>query len=35
MNLLAQKSLRTELQLKRYKVLNLSGLDCKFTETRY
>jgi hypothetical protein len=29
MNLLAQKSLRTELRLKRYDVLMLQGLDIK------
>jgi hypothetical protein len=28
---LAQKSLKTELRLKRYRVLKLKGLDCKFT----
>jgi hypothetical protein len=28
---LAQKSLTTELRLKRYRVLKLQGLDCKFT----
>jgi hypothetical protein len=31
MKLLAQKSLITELRLKRYGVLKLQGLDCKFT----
>jgi hypothetical protein len=31
MNLLAQKSLKTELRLKRYRVLNLQGLDCNYT----
>jgi hypothetical protein len=35
MKLLAQKSLKTELRLKRYEVLNLQGLDCKFTGARY
>jgi hypothetical protein len=29
MKLLAQKSLKTELRLKRYGVLNLQGLDQK------
>jgi hypothetical protein len=29
--LLAQKSLKTELQLKRYRVLKLQGLDCNYT----
>jgi hypothetical protein len=31
MELLAQKSLKMELRLKRYMVLKLQGLDCKFT----
>jgi hypothetical protein len=35
MKLLAQKSLKTELRLKRYRVLKLQGLDCKTTETRF
>jgi hypothetical protein len=35
MKLLAQKSLKTELRLKRYEVLNLQRLDCKFTGARY
>jgi hypothetical protein len=30
MKLLVQKSLKTELQLKSYRVLKLQGLDCKF-----
>jgi hypothetical protein len=30
MKLLAQKSLKTELRLKSYRVLKLQGLDCKF-----
>jgi hypothetical protein len=35
MNLSAQKSLKTELLLKRYEVLKLQGLDCKFTGAKY
>jgi hypothetical protein len=35
MKLLAQKSLKTELRLKRYVVLKLQGLDCKTAETRF
>jgi hypothetical protein len=31
MELLAQKSLKIQLRLKRYRVLKLQGLDCKFT----
>jgi hypothetical protein len=31
MKLLAQESLKTELQLKRYEVLKLSGQDCNYT----
>jgi hypothetical protein len=31
MKLLAQKSLKTELWLKRYRVLKFRGLDCKYT----
>jgi hypothetical protein len=31
MKLLAQKSLKTELRLKRYRVLKFWGLDCKYT----
>jgi hypothetical protein len=31
MKLLVQKSLKTELRLKRYRVLNFQGLDCKYT----
>jgi hypothetical protein len=31
MEVLAQKSLKMELRLKRYRVLKLEGLDCKFT----
>jgi hypothetical protein len=30
MKFLAHKSLKTELRLKRYRVLKLQGLDCKF-----
>jgi hypothetical protein len=30
MELLAQKSLKTELRLKRYRVLKFQGLECKF-----
>jgi hypothetical protein len=30
MKLLAQKSLKTELLLKRYRVLKLQGLNCKY-----
>jgi hypothetical protein len=32
MKLLVQKSLKTELQLKRYRVLKLWGLKCKISE---
>jgi hypothetical protein len=35
MKLLAQKSLKTELQLKSCGVLKLQGLDCKTAETRF
>jgi hypothetical protein len=35
MNLLAQKSLKTELRLKRYEVLKLQGLDYKFIGAKY
>jgi hypothetical protein len=35
MKLLAQKSLKMELKLKRYVVFKLQGLDCKFTRARY
>jgi hypothetical protein len=35
MKLLAQKLLKTELRLKRYRVLKLQGLDYKTTETRF
>jgi hypothetical protein len=31
MKLLAQKSLKMELRLKRYMVLKFQGLDCKYT----
>jgi hypothetical protein len=31
---LAQKSLKMELRLKRYRVLKLQGLDCKYTGAR-
>jgi hypothetical protein len=31
MKLLVQKSLKTELQLKRYRVLKLQELDCNYT----
>jgi hypothetical protein len=31
MKLLAQKSLKTELRLKSYRVLKLQGLDYKFS----
>jgi hypothetical protein len=31
MKLLAQKSIKTELRLKRYRVLKFRGLDCKYT----
>jgi hypothetical protein len=31
MKLLAQKSLKTELRLKRYRVLKLQGLDSNYT----
>jgi hypothetical protein len=31
MKLLARKSLKTELRLKRYRVLKFQGLDCKYT----
>jgi hypothetical protein len=31
MKFLAQKSLKTELRLKRYEVLKLQGLDCNYT----
>jgi hypothetical protein len=34
MKLLVQKSLKTELQLKRYEVLKLQGQDCKFVGAR-
>jgi hypothetical protein len=33
--LLAQKSVKTELRLKSYKVLKLQGLDCKTARTRF
>jgi hypothetical protein len=29
------KSLKTELQLKRYRTFNLQELDCKYTWARY
>jgi hypothetical protein len=32
---LAQKSLKTEIQLKRYRVFKLQGLYCKYTGARY
>jgi hypothetical protein len=35
MKLFAQKSLKTGLQIKRYEVLKLQGLDCKFTGAKY
>jgi hypothetical protein len=35
MKLLAQKSFKTELRLKRYRVLKLQGLNCKTTEARF
>jgi hypothetical protein len=35
MKLLVQKSLKTELRLKRYKVLKLQGLDCKIAWVRF
>jgi hypothetical protein len=35
MKLLAQKSLKMELRLKRYEVLKLQGLDCKYTGAKY
>jgi hypothetical protein len=35
MKLLAQKLLKTVLQLKGYRVLKLYGLDCKTVETRF
>jgi hypothetical protein len=31
MKLLERKSLKTELRLKRYRVLKFWGLDCKYT----
>jgi hypothetical protein len=31
---LARKSLKTELWLKRYEILKLQGLDCKYTGAR-
>jgi hypothetical protein len=32
MKLLAQKSVKTELRLKRYRVLKLQRLDCNYIE---
>jgi hypothetical protein len=34
MKILAQKSLKMELQLKSYESLNFQGLKCKITELK-
>jgi hypothetical protein len=35
MRILVQKSIKSELQLKRYKALKFQGLDCKIADARF